>query len=600
MRRLHTSLWISAWIALSVGCGSSSSDAPNGSAGSSAGGNGSAGHGSGTAGSDGKTSGGAGSTGANAGSMGTATAGFGGNTTSTAGAGGNLTSVAGSGTGGASGGAAGAGTGTSGAGAGGTSSATGGAAGSANAGAGGHANGGAGGASTGAGGASGGNTGASGATGSAGAGGATACSSPQIRITEVDVGASINVNEDEADSKPVMLSPIPSGGSRMSWYGADGKVHVTTLNADDTVNTNVGTVNLTGMDVEDIYADEAGGVVLLTRDANGTGGTINTLNCGNPANLCGTPPSPAIACYDMYLVRFDGTSETWATQLTQTSPAHPAYLNSKTDTSNVIFVWWYAHQGRIVSDGTNYASYYGAAISVSQSGCVNIHQGDEMEVVSPAGTRLTGHNSFDWGCSHSGYERIVWDPKASKFVTVCKNDAPTGGKSGRLAFAPATTTIYPLDLYYSNMGNITLGGGGGYWLTTSDIRAGQTANTDGLADVHLLHFTTGTPDKDLTLASDAGLNDRAPHLAQYGASHLLASWDSSTAVGDLTPTSANRKMYVQVLDSTSGAAVSSAIQVAITNNRYQEMKPYPDGSVAYPGLGSAKSKVKILRVLPCN
>jgi hypothetical protein len=421
-----------------------------------------------------------------------------------------------------------------------------------------------------------------------------------VRITEVDVGANINVNENDADSKPVMLSPIPSGGSRMSWYGSDGKVHVTTLNADDPVNTNAGTVTLAGMDVGDIYADDTGGVVLVTRNAVGTGGAVNTLNCGDPANLCGTPPNPPIACYDMYLVRFDGTSETWATKLTQTSAAHPAYLNSKTDAQNVIFVWWYAHQGRIVTDGTNYASYFGAAISVSQGGCVNIHQGDEMKVVSPAGAVLSGHNSFDWGCSHSGYERIVWDPKANKFVTVCKNDAPTGGKSGRVAFAPNITTIYPLDLFYSNMGNITLAGGGGYWLTTSDIRAGQTANTDGLADVHLLHFTTGAPDKDLTLASDAGLNDRAPHLAPYGASHLLAAWDTSTAKGDLTPTSPNRKFYVQVLDSTSGAPVSARIPVAVTNNRYQEMKPYPDGSVAYPGLGSSKSKVKIVRVLPCN
>jgi hypothetical protein len=194
----------------------------------------------------------------------------------------------------------------------------------------------------------------------------------------------------------------------------------------------------------------------------------------------------------------------------------------------------------------------------------------------------------------------VWDPTAKKFVTVCKNDAPTGGKSGRLAFAPNTTTIEPLDLYYSNVGNITLATGGGYWLTTSDIRAGQTANMDGLADVHLVHFTSGAPDKDLTLASDAGLNDRAPHLAQYGASHLLAAWDTSTSMGDLTTQSANRKFYVQVLDSTSGAAVSTPINVAVANNRYQEMKPFPDGSVAHPAPGSASTKIKILRVMACQ
>jgi hypothetical protein len=419
---------------------------------------------------------------------------------------------------------------------------------------------------------------------------------PDTRITEIDVGAAISQNEDEAALKPLAISAIPSGGSRVAWIGADNMIHVTTLKADDTVDTSVGTVNIVGSDYGDIYADDQGGVLMVSRDSVGGG----TLNCGDPTDLCGTPPSPAIPCFDMYMVRFDGTSETWATELTQSSSAHPPYLTSKTDMQNVTFVWWYAHHSRIAFDGTNYAGYYGVAISVSQMGCVNIHQGDQMRVVDPTGKLLTGHDSFDLGCSHSGYERVVWDPTAQHFIMVCKNDAPTGGKSGRLAFAPRTTTIEPLDLFYSNMGNITLAGGGGYWLTTSDIRAGQTPNMDGLADVHLVHFTTGAPDKDILLASDMGLNDRAPHLTQYGASHLLAAWDTSTAAGDLTPRSPNRKLYVQVLDSTTGAALSQPINVAVPNNRYQEMKPFPDGSVAYAAPGSASTKIKILRVLPCQ
>jgi hypothetical protein len=38
----------------------------------------------------------------------------------------------------------------------------------------------------------------------------------------------------------------------------------------------------------------------------------------------------------------------------------------------------------------------------------------------------------------------------------------------------------------------------------------------------------------------------------------------------------------------------------VLNNRYQEMKPFPDGSVAYPAPGSSNTKIKILRVLPCQ
>jgi hypothetical protein len=441
--------------------------------------------------------------------------------------------------------------------------------------------------------------GADGATDGAG----SSCSSPTIRVTEVDVGAAIDTNEDDADNKPIMISAIPSGGSRLMWNGVDGNVHVTTLNADDTLNAGAGTVSLPGADGEDVYADNGGGVVLLTRNAQGGG----TLNCGNPSNLCGTAPSPAIPCYDMYMVRFDGTSETWATQLTQSSASHPPYLNSSTDGTNVIFVWWYAHQGRIVSDGTNYAGYFGSAISVSQNGCVNIHQGDTMKIVSPTGALVGNHGDFDWGCSHSGYERIVWDPAASKFVTICKNDTPTNGKSGQIAYSPSYpyVTMSAVDLWYDNVGNVILGATGGYWLTASDIRSGQTPNSDGLADVHLFHFTTGAPDVNTIIAGTAGSNDRAPHLAKYGG-NMLAVWEESTAAGDLAFESSGRTMYLQVLDNATGAAISRPMAVPSTasgpvyGNRYQEFKSYPDGSAAYASAGSSASKVTILRVMPCQ
>ena len=440
------------------------------------------------------------------------------------------------------------------------------------------------------------------------------CTSPTLRITEVDVGANVVTNETEATTSGtnlmvLALSPIPSGGSRLMWHGSDGAIHVTTLNADDTINGSAAAVTIAGKDSGDIYADDTGGVLLVTRDAPGTG----TTHCGDVNNLCGSivSLSSTIVCHDMYLVRFDGTTETWATQLTGSSAAHPPYLNGPTDSSNVIFIWWYAHHGRIVSDGTNYASYFGAAISVSQT-CVasdsalgtgvNIHQGDRMKVVGPTGTLLTGKNSFDWGCSHSGYERIVWDPTASKFVMVCKNDAPTSGKSGRITYPPSTT-MYAIDNAYCNLGNLILGGAGGYWLTASDIRDGQTAGARGLADVHLFHFTTGAPDVNNIIANTD--NSRAPHLAKYG-NHMLAAWEQSTTTGDFAFKNTGRTMYLQVMNSSTGAAISSPIAVgstgtnAIFGNRYQEFKSYPDGSVAYPSAGSSATKIKILRVMPCQ
>lgn len=458
-------------------------------------------------------------------------------------------------------------------------------------------------------------------------GDAGACSSAladRVRITEVDVGVTYDYNEVDNNGAalgltPLAISPIPGGGSRLTFLGkSDGMVHVATLDANDQMVAG-SSFGLPGYDVQDIYADPSGGVLLVGRNALGS--TANN-NCGDINNLCGltTNYPTAASCYDMYMVRFDGTSETWATKLTDTTASLPAYGTSATAGGNVIFIWSeYAHNGRIAFDGSNYAGYFGAAITVPNQACVgsstlttgvNIHQGDRMKAVSSAGALLTTPG-FSFGCSHSGYERVIWEPTAGKFVTVCKNDAPTGTKSGRLAFAPTTTTITPVDLYYSDLGNVMNAGGSGYWVISSDIRTGQTPNANGLADVHLLHvpsLTTPTPDYDLLLASDTE-NDRAPHLAGYGTGQLLTAWEESTATGDFAQNDKNRQMYVQILDSTTGAApagssATSAGPLKLTPNvlgsRYQDFRAYPDGSVAYPAPGSTGTSIKILRVLGCN
>lgn len=415
--------------------------------------------------------------------------------------------------------------------------------------------------------------------------GACGVVSSSVKITEVDVGTNVVSNEDEAALKPITISPVPSGGSRVAFMGNDSKVHVVRLDANDQVT---GTpVALQANDFSDLYADDAGGVLLLTRDASGGG----TLNCGAPTNLCGTPPSPPIPCYDMYMVRFDGAAESWATKLTDSSASLPPYSTGPTGPA-VYMIWWYAHHGRIAFDGSRYAGYFGSAISVSQGACINIHQGDRMKIVGEDGTLANG--GFDWGCSHSGYERIVWDPAASSFVTVCKTD-----NNDRIAFAPRYTTIYPVDLAYSNLGNIVLGSSGGYWLTTSNIRSGQLAGTDGLADVHLLHFSTGAPDKDIVIASDAGSNDRAPHLAAYGKDRLLAAWEVSSSAGDLTPREA-RTLRVQVRSSSTGDAEGGTLDVGVPGNRYQDFVGFPDGSVAYAAPGTAATKIRVLRIAACT
>jgi hypothetical protein len=448
-----------------------------------------------------------------------------------------------------------------------------------------------------------------------------------VRITQVDVGIAYDYNEVDNNGAalgltPLAISPIPSGGSRLGFLGADGKVRIATLDASDQLVA--GSIfTLSGYDFQDVYADDTGGVALISRPALGS--TANN-GCGNIDNLCGLGSSypTAASCYDMYLVRFDGSTETWATKLTDTTASLPAYGTSPTAGSNVVFIWSeYAHNGRIAFDGANYGAYFGAAITVPNQACVgsstlgtgvNIHQGDRMKVVSSTGTLQS--SGFDWGCSHSGYERIVWDPSASQYVPVCKNDLPDGSEDGRIALAPNFTSnaIDPVDLYYSDLGSVLVAGGGGYWVVTSQIRAGQTPASNGLADIDLWHFdvsdsnvtTPNAPDKNIKLVSDAE-NDRAPHLAPYGASSMIAAWEESTATGDLAQNDPDRKMYIEVIDRTTGAAPAGAssasagpLQVAVLGSRYQDFRAYPDGSVAYPAPGSSATTINILRVLSCN
>lgn len=437
--------------------------------------------------------------------------------------------------------------------------------------------------------------------------GSCAMYADRVRITEVDVGSTVLTGEDEEPMNMLAISPIPSGGSRLAWKSNDGKVHIAQLDANDQIT---GTpVALAAHDFSDIHADDNGGVVLLTRDAQAGG----TNNCGNINNLCGNAASypTTYACYDMYMVRFDGSTETWATKLTDSSASRPPYGTSPTDPAKTTFVWtWYGHHGRIAFDGSRWAGYYGISVSgssqvLTMSGCaqpdstlavgIDIHQGDQMQIVDANGTIQTG--GFQLGCSHSYYERIVFDRAANRFVPVCETD-----RDNTLSFAPMGPSIYAIDMQrsmpanYSNLGNIVLGSNGGYWVALSKSRA----NAAGMADVHLLHFTVGNPDKDVIISNDSTLNCRAAHLGNYGSSRLIAAWETSASPNDYTAWTADRKFYLQTHSASTGEAEGGPYQIEIKGNKYYEFRAFPDGSVAYPTAGSTNTKIKVLRVLPCS
>ncbi|HMJ15294.1 MAG TPA: hypothetical protein VK524_27955, partial [Polyangiaceae bacterium] len=201
---------------------------------------------------------------------------------------------------------------------------------------------------------------------------------------------------------------------------------------------------------------------------------------------------------------------------------------------------------------------------------INIHQGDEMRVVGPSGALLPGHNSFDWGCSHSGFQKIAWDASAARFVMICRSDGfPNVGlnvNAGKLVSAISAT-----DSAVSNV--VVAATAGSYWTLVSNSGA-----------LHLFRFTaSGGTAADVSLGSGD-----EPHLVKYG-SHLFAAWVASGA-----------NMTGQVLDASTGAAIGTPIPIAVPSNEFQDFRDFPDGSVAYPAPGSSPTKIKIVRVLPCS
>lgn len=404
-------------------------------------------------------------------------------------------------------------------------------------------------------------------SGAVGSGGTTAgpcarpigsCSAPTVTVTEVDLGVPITGYGTEWDTEPLpmAIAAMPSGGSRLAVRGSDGQVHIAELDCDDQL---VGTpFSLPGEDLQDLHADDQGGVVMLTRDATGSGAD----NCG-AGPLCGGTSAP---CYNSHLVRFDSAgNETWAAMVTNADDDLDAYSDGAR------FVWGhYQHHGRIAFDGSNYAAYFCIGITVQNGACVDIHEGDRMQVVDGSGEPVGGHpDAFEVGCSHSWTTRIVWDPRTDHFVTVCAtdNDCRIAQPSPYQTVASGTCdgTLFG--------GDIVLSSTPGYWTAWS--QGGQ---------IRLEHFTEGASD---TTIMNAGASQH-PHLVSYGENHMLLAWESGGS------------MAAQVRDSGSGETVGSPFTIDVPDHAYQAFKAFPDGSAAYAASGTSSTKVRVARVMPCS
>jgi hypothetical protein len=381
-----------------------------------------------------------------------------------------------------------------------------------------------------------------------------------VTVTDVPVGVTVTGYGNEADTLnlPMAIAAKPSGGSRIAWLGTNQNVYIGELGCNDQL---VGSpFTIPAIDLQDLYADETGGVVLVTRNATNGG----TDNCGT-GTLCGGSSSP---CRTMWMVRFNTSGQVqWETQVTNLTSSLAGYQN------NARFIWWYQHHGRLAFDGTNYAAYFGVAITVTGAAgnCIDIHEGDRMQVVSGSGSPITNHaDSFAVGCSHAWTSRIVWDPRTNHFVSVCATD-----NSCRIARPNPYRTIATGNCNNTLFGgDLVLSTNPGYWTAWSQ---------DGT--IRLQHFTDSGPDTSIPNAGNAPV----PHLVTYSTSRMLLAWGSGTS------------MTAQVRDAgASGATIGSTFTIAVNDHQYQAFKVYSDGSVAYPAAGANNTSLKIARVMPCN
>jgi hypothetical protein len=376
-------------------------------------------------------------------------------------------------------------------------------------------------------------------------------------VTEIDVGIPVLAYgpEGDTDKLPMAIAPLPNGGSRLAWLSGDEFVHIAELDCNDQL---VGTpFTLPASDLQDLHADAEGGVVLVTRPATGEGAD----HCG-PDALCGGSSSP---CFNMFLVRFNQAGEElWAQPVTNAVDGQDGYEDGAR------FVWWYQHHGRIAFDGAQYGTYFCIGITVQNGQCVDIHEGDRMQVVSKEGALVPNHpDSFDFGCSHAWQSRIVWDPRTQHFVTVCITD-----NQCRVARSPGYQTIADGECDGSLFGgDLVLSSTPGYWVAWSQG-----------GEIRLDHFTEAA--SDLQVIPEGSSSH--PHLVSYGNTHMLLSYEAGSA------------MSAQVLDAATAAPAGPAFPIAAPDHNYQAFKAYADGSVAYPAAGSTSTQVRIARVMPCE
>lgn len=350
-----------------------------------------------------------------------------------------------------------------------------------------------------------------------------------VSPASVDVGA----NHGWSNNRPVHLAGLSDGTARVAWSGGS-TVHVTPVSA---ALTRLGPdLTTPGESVRGLVAHDDGAVALLVK--RGTG---------------------------MFLVKLNAAG---------TVAFEAAVVNDTPELEGSRWVDGWGHEGRLLFTGQVYVAYFG---HTKHFGSIGKHQGDLLISLSATtGAQTGGPAGWDWGCSHSLDVRLAWDGATiapmclsdcyrSKGVLLNDNDVLQGEPSGNCAGSSN-----------GQLGGLAALGSGGFGLTFSSAEGRPNR------DVGFIALSAQRQKSPVVWVTSGSGDETAPHLAPYGSSRLLASWQEGSAA------------KLAVLDA-AGAVVEGPVTAAVTVADRDDFGRWPTGDVGWAAGAGASLRVSKLR-----
>lgn len=364
----------------------------------------------------------------------------------------------------------------------------------------------------------------------------------RVRVSPIDVSPDrvlLQSGRGWSTNRPVMLAGLADGGAKVAWTDAQGRIHITPLDAEDRRG---GADLLPGRsEVRGFVAHSDGGTALLV----GEGDT-------------------------MTLRRMDAAGKTLFEK--KLVGGLPQNVNG----NKWIDDW--GHEGRLVWSGTQYGAYFG---HTQAFGPTEKHQGDLFWIFDDQLNKLRG--GWDWGCSHSLDLRLAHN--GERFGPVCLSDAfPTKGfhfnhRTVEIRSEPSGNGAGRSDARLGGLAAVP----GGFWMTFTS----PEGRPGGQSDVGLVPIgSDGEVGPVRWLTDTRDVQESSPHLAVYG-DGLLAGW----AYGE--------DFVIARLDA-EGRMVEGPVRIEARIAERDDFVALPNGDVAWASAWGAMDALQVVRVAWCE